>query len=520
MRRPEVKVTSTHVLKLEIKAPGCDPINIYAEDHRPGCGAIVIRSWTKAWAAGWGGMGDRKILEFFASCDAHYLLKNLVPHEERFETDIAGTIDRLKRDLCMWRKGESIGKEEARQLWDNHIAPLSPDMQDWELFSAMSEMPRELIEDATTKKLTSDAENLRDNIIPAIWSAIAKLKRLQQETQAAPSTCEWRKHRMISLSHPTEPHTRIVGFAIPNEPGAQFFLPCDQLEKIIGPSAPTAAAAVPAEDYAIAVLERNTAQKLLADAEAELTRLRSQAGAVPSKPLAWGVPNSRPTESNPLMQVLLDISSAQYPELLIPLYAAPIVDANKGGVPEGFEIVPPAGRGPIKAIVLKGPTGQRFEVTNVSYGLELFVFQLANAILLSASPAAPVAADFIDESAKEIPAGILLLARAEQAEEELRCADERAQELEELIDFITPAVPVMRNIFRTAGLTHGVNKAEEMMVALTDRKADGPTHPYKLCGCDFPFCAGGCGIPADGKGGEAPHDDGGITEGDMIGGDA
>ena len=42
---------------------------------------------------------------------------------------------------------------------------------------------------------------------------------------------------------------------------------------------------------------------------------------------AWGIPNSRPTERNPLMQVLLDKTSCQYPELLIPLYLHPALPA-------------------------------------------------------------------------------------------------------------------------------------------------------------------------------------------------
>lgn len=50
----------------------------------------------------------------------------------------------------------------------------------------------------------------------------------------------------------------------------------------------------------------NPAEQRLADAEKQ-------------EPVAWGIPNSRPTERNPLMQVLLDKTGCQYPELLIPL---------------------------------------------------------------------------------------------------------------------------------------------------------------------------------------------------------
>ena len=41
------------------------------------------------------------------------------------------------------------------------------------------------------------------------------------------------------------------------------------------------------------------------------------------EPVAWGIPNTRPTERCPLMGVMLELGNAQYPELLIPLFRAP-----------------------------------------------------------------------------------------------------------------------------------------------------------------------------------------------------
>lgn len=38
------------------------------------------------------------------------------------------------------------------------------------------------------------------------------------------------------------------------------------------------------------------------------------------KPVAWAVPNTSITERHKYMQVMLDISGAQYPHLLTPLY--------------------------------------------------------------------------------------------------------------------------------------------------------------------------------------------------------
>lgn len=67
--------------------------------------------------------------------------------------------------------------------------------------------------------------------------------------------------------------------------------------------------------HGVTVTQRNAAEQRLANAEAQ-------------EVVAWGIPNSRPTERNPLMQVLLDKTSCQYPELLIPLYLHPAPPAT------------------------------------------------------------------------------------------------------------------------------------------------------------------------------------------------
>lgn len=61
---------------------------------------------------------------------------------------------------------------------------------------------------------------------------------------------------------------------------------------------------------------------------------RRLASAEAQEAVAWGIPNSRPTERNPLMQVLLDKTSCQYPELLIPLYLHPAPPATDERVKE------------------------------------------------------------------------------------------------------------------------------------------------------------------------------------------
>lgn len=152
-----------------------DIITVFAEDHGPRRGTITIRCFDKAWTAGWSGMGERNVLDFFASCDASYLLKNLVPHAERFETDIEGTIRAMKERVLRWRREGRWTKDEARKHWDGHLTGLNGDLTEWEFFSLMNDMPYECIEEVHRNKLTSNAEWMRDTIIPEIHKAIAKL---------------------------------------------------------------------------------------------------------------------------------------------------------------------------------------------------------------------------------------------------------------------------------------------------------------------------------------------------------
>lgn len=49
-----------------------------------------------------------------------------------------------------------------------------------------------------------------------------------------------------------------------------------------------------------------------------------------AEPVAWGVPNTRITERQPFMMLLHSPKDCQYPELLVPLYAAPqVVEPRK-----------------------------------------------------------------------------------------------------------------------------------------------------------------------------------------------
>lgn len=77
------------------------------------------------------------------------------------------------------------------------------------------------------------------------------------------------------------------------------------------------------------------ANGLIRERDDQIANLEQRlANAGTQEAVAWGIPNSRPTERNPLMQVLLDNTSCQYPELLIPLYLHPALPATDERVKE------------------------------------------------------------------------------------------------------------------------------------------------------------------------------------------
>ena len=60
-----------------------DPVDVMFRDIDRKQGEIVVACYGKAWAAWWGGMGDRTIREFVAQLDAEYLATKLMRGTER-----------------------------------------------------------------------------------------------------------------------------------------------------------------------------------------------------------------------------------------------------------------------------------------------------------------------------------------------------------------------------------------------------------------------------------------------------
>jgi hypothetical protein len=72
----EIEVSTVQKIRLS-KLDALDPVTITLDDQGPGKGGITIGCYGRAWQAWWGDMGDRRIAEFFRSCDGDYLAEKL-----------------------------------------------------------------------------------------------------------------------------------------------------------------------------------------------------------------------------------------------------------------------------------------------------------------------------------------------------------------------------------------------------------------------------------------------------------
>jgi hypothetical protein len=60
------------------------------------------------------------------------------------------------------------------------------------------------------------------------------------------------------------------------------------------------------------------------------------------EPVAWGVPNTRPTEKAQFMMLLHSPDGCQYPEQLVPLYTAPPQREWQGLTAKDLAEIPPS----------------------------------------------------------------------------------------------------------------------------------------------------------------------------------
>lgn len=123
-----LQVERSTVTKLVITgAPSLDPITVFLEDLAPKRGKITVSCWGKSWTAYWGGMWDGLTIgQFFCRLDEHYIIGYFSPilSSMRFSNDALMTlarksvIDRRRMRKGYWEFGDSLDREEARDLFD------------------------------------------------------------------------------------------------------------------------------------------------------------------------------------------------------------------------------------------------------------------------------------------------------------------------------------------------------------------------------------------------------------------
>jgi hypothetical protein len=174
-----MKATLSKVDKLLITGiDGLDPIVVYFEDYEKGKGKFTIECWGQAWSHFWPGMGDRTVLEFFYGCNADYILGKIMEQKLMYVTDVEATIVVWKTWFLESRVENNWTKEEAREMWDDHMSNLDDCNCEDELVNWVNNIDRDMEDtysewwEGMARKLSSDAEWLKEKIIPAIWDAI------------------------------------------------------------------------------------------------------------------------------------------------------------------------------------------------------------------------------------------------------------------------------------------------------------------------------------------------------------
>ncbi len=111
-------IEESNTIKLHLSdLDSLDPVTIFLEDFSTGVGRITIVCFGEAWSALWGGMGDNKIVEFFCSCDEHYIAKNLsrtpgsITDYEQISKDIGCDVDRDSMGFYTDKLSDAYGCE-------------------------------------------------------------------------------------------------------------------------------------------------------------------------------------------------------------------------------------------------------------------------------------------------------------------------------------------------------------------------------------------------------------------------
>lgn len=74
----DLKIEKIQPVSLLISgAPKLDPVTVIMQDYGPGKGKLILECYSEAWAAYWGAMGNRSLVQFVLGADTDYLANRL-----------------------------------------------------------------------------------------------------------------------------------------------------------------------------------------------------------------------------------------------------------------------------------------------------------------------------------------------------------------------------------------------------------------------------------------------------------
>jgi len=112
-------VKSTTVTKLTVTGiQNLDPVNVFVEEYSPTSGKIGLECFGDAYSYYWGSIGNRSIMEFFCSCNNHYLSGKFAPQLNSRVPDQNALEDHAKAYISERRRENELTKDEARRLFD------------------------------------------------------------------------------------------------------------------------------------------------------------------------------------------------------------------------------------------------------------------------------------------------------------------------------------------------------------------------------------------------------------------